>query len=253
VSDPIGQVAAKTKRVRKPALVEGTAATFVAETLPPVAAEPIAAADHEQTEAHGAPVEQLVEAAPAVPAPAPIAETIEAVTSPALQSDSIAAAETAFKEGTETMATIAPPTTPTDGVDKAQAFFGDATQRFKTAFDKSSKLGEEMVELAKGNVEAMVASARVAAKAGESLGQEAADYGKRQFEGATAAFKSFAGVKSPTELFQLQSDYAKASFDSAVAEASRLSETMLKVAGEIVQPLSNRYAVAAEKIKAATL
>ena len=59
----------------------------------------------------------------------------------------------------------------------------------------------------------------------------------------------FAAVKSPTELFQLQGEYAKASFDSAVAEASKLSETMMKFAGEIAQPLSNRYALAAEKIK----
>ena len=66
-------------------------------------------------------------------------------------------------------------------------------------------------------------------------------------------FKSFAAVKSPTELFQLQSEFAKSSFDSAVAEASKLSEAVVKLAGEIAQPISSRYAVAAEKLKAAAL
>ncbi|MFX7060050.1 phasin family protein, partial [Acinetobacter baumannii] len=67
----------------------------------------------------------------------------------------------------------------------------------------------------------------------------------------TAALKSFASVKSPTELFQLQSDYARSSFDALVAETSKTTEAMLKLAGEVFQPISNRFAVAAEKIKTA--
>ena len=144
-------------------------------------------------------------------------------------------------------------TAPKFSADKVQAIFGDLNERAKTAFEKSAKFGEELTDLTKGNVEAIVASARVAAKAGESLGQEAADYGKKHFEAASAAFKSFATVKSPTELFQLQSEFAKASFDSIVSEASRVSESLLKVAGDVAQPISNRYALAAEKIKSVAL
>jgi phasin family protein len=150
------------------------------------------------------------------------------------------------------MATAAA-TTPNEAAEKAQALFSDFTTRFKTAFEKSTKLSEELVDFTKGNVEAVIASARVAAKASEAFGQEAAEYGKKNLESATAAFKSFATVKSPTELFQLQSEFAKASFDNAVAEASRVSEAWLKIAGDIAQPISNRYALAAEKIKSATL
>jgi len=192
----------------------------------------------------------------AVPNGADLAETIEAVTSPATQSDEheAPAIETiepapAVKESIE-MATVA---SHTEAAEKAQAMFAEFTNRFKTAFEKSTKYGEEFADFAKGNVEAVIASSKVAAKAGEALGQEAAEYGRKNLEAATAAFKSFASVKSPTELFQLQSEFAKASFDSAVAEASRVSESLLKVAGDIAQPISNRYALAAEKIKSATL
>jgi phasin family protein len=187
------------------------------------------------------------------------AEKMEAATSPAVQSDAIAAPAEAAAHATEElteMATIAPTPTPTEtadkAADKAQAVFGDVSGRMKSAFDKSSKLGEEMVDFAKGNVEAMIASARVAAKAGETLGQDAAEYGKKNFESATQALKSFATVKSPTELFQLQSEYAKAQFDSAVAEMSKASESIMKLAGEIAQPISNRVALAAEKLKASS-
>ncbi|WP_420136407.1 phasin family protein [Sphingomonas sp.] len=190
------------------------------------------------------------------PSPAQIAETLEAVTSPAIQSDPIEAPVSDIVEPapvTEEVIDMATVTSPTDTANQAQAAFGDVSNRFKSAFEKSTKLGEEMVDFAKGNVEAVIASSKVAAKATESLGQEAAEYGKKHFEAATAAFKSFASVKSPTELFQLQSEFAKSSFDSMVAEASRLSETLMKVAGDVAQPISTRYAIAAEKIKSTSL
>lgn len=182
-----------------------------------------------------------------------LAETMGAATSPAVQSDAISAPAESAAAAIEDLTDMATVASPTETTEKAQALLGDFSERFKTAFERSTRLSEDMVDFAKGNVEAVIASARVAAKAGETLGQEAAEYGKKNFETATAAFKSFATVKSPTELFQLQSEFMKAQFDSAVAEASKVSETMLKLAGDITQPLSNRYALAAEKLKSNTL
>jgi phasin family protein len=115
----------------------------------------------------------------------------------------------------------------------------------------SDLVGEEMTEFTKGNFEAVVASAKTAAKGAETLGQEIAEYGKKSFETASATAKSMTMAKTPTELFQLQSEFAKSSFDSAVAEMSKLSEAWLKLAGDVIQPLSSRYALAAEKFKTA--
>ena len=239
---------------RKPAVP--APAPFV-ETVAEHAAAGFAAlaAAEEQAIAHA---EAIVEAAPV---PDPVAfvsadpiELIEAATSPATSSDTIPAEAIApITKGLEDMATIAPTETVGIASEKLQSMFGDVGARFKASFEKSSKLGEEFVELTKGNVEAVVASARVAAKGSEALGQDVAEYGKKSLESAVAAMKSFASVKSPTELFQLQSDFAKNSFDSMVAEASKFSESMMKLAGDVAQPLSTRYAVAAEKIKAVAL
>jgi phasin family protein len=63
--------------------------------------------------------------------------------------------------------------------------------------------------------------------------------------------KRYGSVKSPVEFMQLNGEYAKTSFDSAVAEASKVSETITKMVSEIFQPLSSRYAVASEKLKSA--
>jgi phasin family protein len=59
-------------------------------------------------------------------------------------------------------------------------------------------------------------------------------------EQAADAVRTLAEAKSPTEYMQLQGDFARASFDRMVAESSRLTETMVKLAGEAFQPLSNR-------------
>ena len=134
---------------------------------------------------------------------------------------------------------------------KAQAFFTDASERAKGAVAKSTKLFEEATAFSKGNVEALVESSKIAAKAFETMGQDAAEFGRKQFEEATAAFKTLATVKSPTEFMKLQSDFVRSAFDSMVAETSRSTETVLKLAGEVAQPISNRIAVAAEKMKTA--
>ena len=137
-----------------------------------------------------------------------------------------------------------------DASARTQAMFGDFSGRAKGAYEKSVKMTEEMTAFQKGNVEAIVESSKLAAKAAETLGQNAADYARKSFETGTAAFKTFASAKSPTELFKLQSDYLKSYFDSAVAEGTKVTESWLKLAGDVAQPLSNRVAVAVEKVKA---
>lgn len=132
---------------------------------------------------------------------------------------------------------------------QGQAMFTEMSDRSKTAMDKGNKMIEQIVDLAKGNVEAFVASSRLAAKGAESLTREAAEFGRKRVETATATMKSFASAKSPTEVFQLQSDYAKSAFDSMIAETSKISEAWMKIAGEAFEPITSRYAVAADKFK----
>ena len=108
-----------------------------------------------------------------------------------------------------------------------------------------------MNEFNKGNVEALVESSKIAAKGLETLGQGYAEYARKQFEGMTATMKSFAGIKSPTEFMKLHSDFVRGQFDSMVAETSKNTEAMIKLAGDVAKPISNRVAVAAEKLKVA--
>ncbi len=139
-----------------------------------------------------------------------------------------------------------------DATARATEVFGDVSARAKTAMEKGSKGLEEMVEFSKGNLEAVVASGRVAAKGAQDIAKYSAEYGRKSIEDANATAKKFAAVKSPTEFFALQSEVAKTNLDAMVGEASKFAEGYMKLLGEIVQPMQNRYAVAVEKVKSVT-
>ncbi|HEX9966274.1 MAG TPA: phasin family protein [Allosphingosinicella sp.] len=134
--------------------------------------------------------------------------------------------------------------------DRLQAVFGDVNERARTQIERNTRIAEEMTELSKGNVEAIVASTKVVAKGLETVGQEVAEFSRKSFEDASAALRSFAEVKSATDFFRLQSDFVRGQFDGFVTESSKLSETMIKLAGDAAEPLASRYSVAAERVKA---
>jgi phasin family protein len=123
------------------------------------------------------------------------------------------------------------------------------TSQAKDAAETSMKSIEEMTDLARGNVEAMLASARVAAAGFETLAAHISDVSRKSFEATTTAARAMTSAKTPNEMFQLQSDFAKTQFDHAVSEFSKMTEMMVKMSGEVMEPVQNRIAVANDKMK----
>ena len=128
-----------------------------------------------------------------------------------------------------------------------QSLFADASERSQGLVAKSQKVAGELAELTRANVEAVVEAGRVAAEGARSIGQNVVASSRDGVEQAADAIRSLAEAKSPTEYLQLQSDFARASFDRAVAQSSALTESFVKLAGEAFQPLSNRASANAER------
>ena len=213
--------------------------TFAAKTVEPVA---VASAPTAATPPAPAPV-LAVPDVPEIPA-ALAATPLQSVTEPVGAAPIVAPAPTVPPAAKEViMETIENVTAQT------QTAFNDAASQAKGAVEKSQKMFEEANEFGKGNIEALVESSKIAARGFEAMSQDAAAYAKKTFEEATAAAKTLSSVKSPTEFMKLQADYARAAFDAMVQQTSRNTEAMLKLAGEVAQPLSNRAALAAEKMK----
>ena len=132
--------------------------------------------------------------------------------------------------------------------DRFQSLFAGAGERSQEMVRKGQASAGDMTELAKANIEALTEAGRIAATGVRSIGQDALNSGRQGFEQASASLKTLADAKSPTEFIQIQSELARTSFDRMVAEGSKFAEAMVKLAGEAVQPLSNRASINAERI-----
>jgi phasin family protein len=195
--------------------------------------------------------------------PAPAKKAAPATSKPTLKAKSapVAALEKELKMNTETLTksfeaqvgAIAPAMEKAtqEAMAQAKTNYDALNTKLRETMETSMKSMTEVTEFAKGNVEALVASAKAAAAGAEVLATKATETSKKSMEDAAVAIKSMTAAKTPNEYMQLQNDFAKTQFDAAVASWSHMSETMLKLAGDVVQPLSSRMAIAAETMKSA--
>ena len=129
-----------------------------------------------------------------------------------------------------------------------QTMFAEAGERQQAAVKRSQKALEELTEVSRANVEALVDASKIAVEGARSFGQDVVETSREGVEKAADAVRALAEAKSPTEFMQLQSEFARAQFDRFVAESSRLTETFVKLAGEAIQPIQSRATVNAERI-----
>jgi hypothetical protein len=139
-------------------------------------------------------------------------------------------------------------TTQADIQDTATEAFAAGTEQFAQAQAKFMNLFNSFSDLAKGNLEAMKTSTAAATKGFEILSQAAGVYTKEAATATQDGFAALRAVKSPIEFLELSQSRTKAQYDHFAAEASKMAELLVKVAGEVTQPLSNRYAVALDQV-----
>lgn len=131
----------------------------------------------------------------------------------------------------------------------AKAAFAMGGDKASEAMEKTAEMTSGVTGIAKGGMEALVETSRLAAAGAQDFAKDMAEYNRRTFEHVTAAMKEMTQAKSPTELFKLQSDYASKLFDLAIAETSRTTESMMKLAGEVARPMQNQIAEVTAKVR----
>jgi hypothetical protein len=139
-------------------------------------------------------------------------------------------------------------TAPTDFLASFQSYFAEFQTKAKEAYEKSTGTFGDVNEFAKGNVEAMVESGKILASGLQEMSTGFVTESRSAFDAMTAEVKELATAKSPTEFLSLQSALARKNFDAAVAQASKSTEAMLKLANEVVSPISGRVTMAVEKV-----
>ncbi len=128
-----------------------------------------------------------------------------------------------------------------------QVVVAEATKATKHTEYTMTKTAEDLVAFGQGNVEAMTKAGQVWAAGVQELGKQVAATAQAHVDQTVATFKAMAGVKSFKEAVDLQSMYARAAVEKAVADTGKLTDASLKLAEQTWAPLTARVTLAVEK------
>ncbi len=121
----------------------------------------------------------------------------------------------------------------------------------KEGFSRSMTAFAEMNSVSKQAFDAWVESATVASRGVEAINGQVMAYAKKSMESSVAAAKSLSGAKSLKEIVDIQTAYAKSSFDSYVSEMTKLSDFAQTVTKDAIKPLNERATAVASMFQPA--
>ena len=136
-----------------------------------------------------------------------------------------------------------------DATAKVETLVADTQKTVTEQFEKLTKNFEGLTAFGQENVDALVKSSEIAAKAAEGIGSELSAYSKKAFEDGVTAAQEFAAAKTVTELFEKQTAYAQTAFEGFVSQATKMNEIYVAAAKDITAPLGARVSAATEAMK----
>jgi len=87
-----------------------------------------------------------------------------------------------------------------------------------------------------GGSDAFTKAVAVQQKSAQAIATEAQDYAKKQFEAGSQLVEKLLGVKTLDKAIELQTEYAKSSYEGFVAYANKLGELVTGTAKEAAKP-----------------
>jgi phasin family protein len=116
------------------------------------------------------------------------------------------------------------------------------TQGMKTRM----KSTEDFVAFSQANLEAFVKSGQIWSAGVQELTKQMATSAKATFEESVSTFKAISTAKSVKEAMDLQSTFAKAALEKAMAESNKLTDASIKLTEQTLAPITARVTVAVE-------
>lgn len=157
------------------------------------------------------------------------------------------AAETAA----ESMATV--------GQEAIRNFAKAGTESYETAFSDIRGKAEEMTKgyedlAANGKVtmDAWNAAGTAYGKGLEAISGEWMNFAKQMMESNVVATKAVLGAKSLNEAMDMQSEFARNSFDGMMAQSTKVGEMATKFAQDAAEPINAQFTASVEKWRTKT-
>jgi phasin family protein len=128
-----------------------------------------------------------------------------------------------------------------------QALFQASTENYGKAFATARERAEEFVKGyddvafgGKETIDAMVKAGTAYTKGIEAISAEWMAFGRQMMEDNISVTKKVMGAKTLREAMDLQSEFARTSFDGAMAQTTKIGEMATKVAQESVEPINSQ-------------
>jgi len=103
---------------------------------------------------------------------------------------------------------------------------------------------EDFQGFGKEQFDAAVASAGSCTKSLQAIAAAYGDYAKKSFEEGSAFVEKLSGVRSLDKAIEVQTDYAKTSYETFVAEMTKIGEMYKDLAKETYKPFEGFVAKA---------
>ena len=96
---------------------------------------------------------------------------------------------------------------------------------------------EDVQKFSKDHMEHVSSSTAAVTRALQAIASETTDYSKRSMESTSSFVEKLLGVKSVETAVQLQSEFAKSSFEGFLAQATKVGEIYKDMAKEAFRPM----------------
>jgi phasin family protein len=140
-----------------------------------------------------------------------------------------------------------------DASAKVESFVADTQKSVSENLEKFTKGFEGLTSFGQDNVDAIMKSSEIAAKAAEGISSELSSYSKKAFEDGVAAAQDFSSARTMTELFEKQTAYAQTAFEGWVNQATKMNEIYVAAAKDITAPIGARVSAASDAVKGFSL
>lgn len=108
---------------------------------------------------------------------------------------------------------------------------------------------EDFQKFGKDQFDAMAAVSANLTKGVQQISTEATDYTKKYFENANAAAEKLIGAKSIESAIEVQTDFAKSSYEAFIAQSKKMGELYTSLAKDSFKPVEKAVAKASSAAK----
>jgi hypothetical protein len=122
---------------------------------------------------------------------------------------------------------------------QAEKMFDKATRMGEQAQDRAQRVSDQLQRAAESGWEGAGRSISEVNRGFQALAAEMTDYSKKTFDDAIRTWEQLIGVKSLEQAMQIQSDYAKRTYENHMAELSKLGQMYVGMVSDSSKPVQD--------------